>query len=336
MKLMIHVRPLCLALIGLLPLAPGCADRTGDARDHPVRLLELEDRIRIEVEGRLFSEYVFRGAPKPYLYPVMAADGTSFTRDWPMRDRPGESQDHPHHRSIWFGHGLVNGHDFWMEKEGTGKIVHESLDTLEDGAQGVIHATNRWESSDGTVICTDERIIRVHGAPDVPLLDFEITLHASHGPLVFGDTEEGSMAIRVHEDMPVAPKRDGETVPGTGRIVNSNGIEGIPAWGKRAAWCDYSGPVDGRVIGVAIFDHPSNPRHPTWWHVRPYGLFAANPFGRHDFEDLEDETIGNLAVPEGGSVTFRYRFYFHFGDERAGRVAEQYRAYAGGTPVSGG
>jgi len=35
----------------------------------------------------------------------------------------------------------------------------------------------------------------------------------------------------------------------------------------------------GKTVGIAVFDHPSNPRHPTTWHVRDYGLFAANPLG---------------------------------------------------------
>jgi hypothetical protein len=48
-----------------------------------------------------------------------------------------------------------------------------------------------------------------------------------------------------------------------------------------------------------MFDHPQNPRHPTWWHVRDYGLFAANPFGKHDFEKLSDKEAGNLKLPAG-------------------------------------
>jgi len=101
--------------------------------------------------------------------------------------------------------------------------------------------------------------------------------------------------------------------------------------GKRADWCDYYGPVvtegkDPGILGLAIFDHPSNPRHPTTWHVRDYGLFAANPFGLHEFEKAPAEA-GNLTIPAGQSVTFRYRFYYHRGDEKEGRVAEHYHAY---------
>lgn len=115
---------------------------------------------------------------------------------------------------------------------------------------------------------------------------------------------------------------------GKGHFVNAEGHrDEKDAWGKRAAWCDYYGPLDGQVVGVAIFDHPQNPRHPTWWHVRAYGLFAANPFGIHDFEKKPAGT-GNLNVKAGDSVTFRYRFYFHKGDDKQAKVAELYREYA--------
>jgi hypothetical protein len=80
-----------------------------------------------------------------------------------------------------------------------------------------------------------------------------------------------------------------------------------------------------------MFDHPQNPCHPTWWHVRDYGLFAANPFGKHDFEKLADASAGNLVVPSGQSVTFRYRFYFHKGDEQKAKVADHYEAYTKST-----
>ena len=103
-------------------------------------------------------------------------------------------------------------------------------------------------------------------------------------------------------------------------------MEGDKTWGKRAEWCDYSGPVNGKTVGIAIFDHPSNPKHPTWWHVRDYGLFAANPFGVHDFEKKEAGT-GNVTIAAGKSVTFKYRFYLHEGDEKQARVADRYQEY---------
>ena len=161
-------------------------------------------------------------------------------------------------------------------------------------------------------------------------MDWEITLHASNGQVTFGDTKEGSMAIRLNPSMQLmttkAMKSRGETAKG--HIINSEGVTDGKTWGKRAAWCDYYGPVKGEVVGIAIFDHPSNPRHPTWWHVRDYGLFAVNPFGIHDFEKKPAGT-GDFVIPAGQSATFKYRFYFHKGDEKQGKVAEHFRDYAG-------
>ena len=135
------------------------------------------------------------------------------------------------------------------------------------------------------------------------------------------------MAIRLAETMRLTPNKHNAGKAG-GHIVQSTGVRDQATWGKKAVWCDYHGPVDGKTLGVAIFDHPSNPRHPTWWHVRDYGLFAANPFGVHDFEKKPAGT-GDLKVPAGQSVTFKYRFYIHEGDEQQSKVAQRYEEYAG-------
>ncbi len=70
-----------------------------------------------------------------------------------------------------------------------------------------------------------------------------------------------------------------------------------------------------------------NPRHPTWWRVRDYVLFAANPFGLHDFEKKSKDK-GDLVVPAGKSVTFRYRLLLQEGDEKQGEVQKYYDKFA--------
>ena len=118
---------------------------------------------------------------------------------------------------------------------------------------------------------------------------------------------------------------------GTGHIVTAKGDRDAAAWGKRADWCDYHAEHNGKTYGVAMFDHPENLRHPTWWMARDYGLFGANPFGWHDYENLKDQPhIGDYTIPAGGSLTLRYRFYFHLGDEKAANVDAQYAEYAAG------
>ena len=289
-----------------------------------VRITPLEDRLRVEIDGALFTQYFFKDVPRPYCYPVMGPGESPMTRHWPMEQAPNEEHDHPHHRSFWFAHGSINGQDFWSEEKDFGKTVHVEFTEIKSGkSSGTIRSRNRWVAHDGTVVCTDDRLLRIYEptSPDERVVDFEITLHASQGELTFGDTKEGTMALRLAETL----RLTGPT--GSGHIVNSEGVRDGATWGKRAAWCDYYGPVNGKTVGVAIFDHPSNPRHPTWWHVRDYGLFAANPFGEHDFEKLSNKSAGNLVVPAGKDLTFRYRFYFHAGDELQAHVAEKYQHY---------
>ena len=312
---------------------PAATSSGAPTPDH-VSLTRSADRIRIEIGSRLFSEYLFFSGSKPCLYPILDADGTRYTRDWPLRDDTTEARDHDWHRSVWFGHGLVNGHDLWrvLPDQKTGTIQHDGVVETRDGPTGLLRVRHRWLSGAGQVLGTDETTIRIHRVAEGTFLDHEIVIRASHGPLVLGDTEEGALAVRVNEALRVIHGKGKEKRPGTGHIVNAAGDRDGAAWGKRAPWCDYSGALpDGRVIGVAIFDHPKNPSYPTWWHVRDYGLFAANPFGQHDFEKLKNQPdAGNITVPAGGELTLRHRLFFHRGDEIAARVSEYHRAYAAG------
>lgn len=332
------------------------------AADNPaatgVNIVRLPDRVRVEVNGELFTEYWFRMNQHPalmtdrsgnvttnptrhvYFYPIIGPGGVNMTRSWPIRnDVAGEDKDHPHHRSLWFSHGAVNGIDFWGEASKSGRIQHDQFVELKSGKdEGVIRSTCNWVAPDGRVVCTDERTFRVYNRPkNERLFDFEVTVKAPPDrDVLFGDTKEGTMAMRVNEQLRVS---HGRGKPGTGHIVMSTGVrdDAPPAkgetmtWGKRAEWCDYWGQIDGKTVGVAIFDHPSNPVHPTPWHVRDYGLFAANPFGIHDFEKKPPGT-GNMNIPAGKSVTFKYRFYIHEGDEQQAKVAEHYKEYVSAIP----
>jgi len=307
--------------------------RTGSgATSSGVKLTEKDDRVTVEVNGKLFTEYRFKEPQRPFFYPIVGPTGAPVIRHWPVAEGSSdEEHDHPHHKSLWYTHGSVNGIDFWSD--GKGKIVHDKFVQVTSGPKvGVIVSQNNWVAPDGTLICTDTRTHRFYNTPDGQIMDFEVALHASQGEVKMGDTKEGSMAIRLNPTMQLAPtkamKARGVTTTG-GHIINSEGVTDGETWGKRAAWCDYHGPVNGEIVGVAIFDHPSNPRHPTWWHVRDYGLFAVNPFGIHDFEKKPAGT-GDLVIPAGQTMTFKYRFYFHKGDEKQGKVAERYAEYTAG------
>ena len=297
---------------------------TGQKSASGVKITEGEKTLRVDINGKLFTEYCFNDVPRPYFYPVIGPTGEPVNRHWPMKEGKDEAQDHVHHKSLWYTHGEINGQDFWGEGSRSGKVVHDKFLKVASGQnRGIIQSQNKYVARDGKVICTDTRTHRFYNTKDGQIMDFEIKFHASEGKVVLGDTKEGSMAIRLAPTMRLKGK------VAKGHILNSEGQKDGQTWGKRAAWCDYYGPVEGKIVGVAIFDHPKNPKHPTWWHVRDYGLFAANPFGQHDFERKE-QGVGNITIPAGESLAFKYRFYFHKGDTNQADVAKHYSEYASG------
>lgn len=302
-------------------------------------LQALEDRYRIEIEGKLFTEYIFKGVPVPILYPVHGASGVPMTRNYPMKKGvANEATDHVHHRSLWFTHGAVNGHDFWA---GKGRIVQEKISGSHGGNVVIIIANNKWVVDQGggkkgaakveEVVCRDTRTIALHVQTEGRFIDYEVKIHASEGDLLFGDTKEGTMAIRLTPSLRLKGK------VAKGNVETSEGMTGKRAWGKRAKWIDYWGPVPsgkgprGRkpeeIVGVAMFDHPRNHGHPCRWHARDYGLFAANPWGIHHFEGAPKGT-GDMKLEKGETITLRYRFYFHAGNTDQAKVAEQYAKFA--------
>ena len=155
---------------------------------------------------------------------------------------------------------------------------------------------------------------------DVRWIDFQVKVTATNGKAVFGDTKEGSFGIRVAGSMRVELETGG-------KIVTSEGLVDSDAWGKRASWVDYSGPVEGEMLGVAILNHPRSLRYPTYWHVRTYGLFAANPFGLHDFLKSKDED-GALTLEKGESFLMFYRVILHKGGPEEAQIAEAFKRYA--------
>ena len=289
-----------------------------------VVLARYDDRVAVTVDGEEFTSYRFTGHDKPILFPLRAPGGIPLTRSWPIeKGVAGEPEDHPHHESLWFTHGSVNGHDFWAPRaHGAGPVgpiphvEHLSIDRCESGERAILATTSRWVDPDGKPVLTEHRTMVF--AADEAARSIEVTLElvADSGPVTFGDTKEGSFALRVRPQL--QPKDSNGSQGASGRLVNSEGLVDGAAWGKRARWVDYSGTVDGKAYGIAMLDHPLNLRHPTWWHAREYGLSGANPFGIHDFAG-EPEGAGNSTIPEGETLVLRYLVVFHTGNaEEAG------------------
>jgi len=284
------------------------------------------------LEGKPIAEYIVDRANKPFLWGIIGPTGKAMTRAFPLADVPGETTDHVHQRGLTFGHQGVGGFDTWAEAatyldkpafaeqlSKLGAIRHVGYRTLAGGTTAVIHARSEICDAGNKPLLAEERRMTFSAAPSQRIIDVDIELVAAHGPVDLADMKDAGVYIRVPDSMAVDRKQGGA-------IVNSAGQRDADAWSKRATWVDYHGPVDGEHLGIAILNHPSSFRHPTPWHVRTYGLFCANPFGRQQMDPAAES--GAVSLAAGERISLRHRFIFHVGDERQGGVAAAYEAYA--------
>lgn len=257
-------------------------------------VIQLED-------GPVFAKLWVQGTRVPYLWPLMGPSGDSLTRAFPMeKGVEHEATDHPHHRSFWFTHGSVNGHDFWHDPSCRIELAADPKVTRHEtaGFEIEVELSLVWRAPLGQRLLQERRIYRFASRSHERLVECESTLTAVED-VVFGDTKEGSFALRLRPEL----RLKGEVAAGT--ILNSAGQTGGDCWGQRAAWVSYEAPLGARRVGVAVMDHSGNLRHPTWWHARDYGLVGANPFGIHDFENKPKGT-GDFPLEKGKVLTLKY------------------------------
>lgn len=293
-----------------------------------VKLTQAPDRIRIEIDGKHFSDYMISADnPKPFLHPLRTAGGKQITRSFPMDLVEGEKRDHPHHRGLWFSHGDVNGWDFWANEKsqkgvgkGKGEIKVIKVKDLKSGKKsGSIVTLQDWIDGTGKRIVSEARTMTFYSETDGNrTMDFDIVLTAVE-EAVFGDTKEGVFAMRL------ARALEEES---TGTMVNADGGEKEKnVWGKRSPWVDYSGTLDGEKVGVVILDHPMSFKHPTYWHSRAYGLFASNIFGVRDFT-RDKAANGAVTLKPGETMRFRFRVIIHPGDAKSFDPASAWKKFA--------
>ncbi len=295
-------------------------------------------RVDITIDGQAFTSYIWpETLKKPVLYPIVDADGVTVTRGWPIAPRPGERTDHPHHDGLWFNYSNVNGFDFWNNSTAIpaarapkmGTIVLDKIVAARSGAKrGELESRSTWiDGNRHAILAEDTKYIFQH-AGTTRSIDLTVTLTALDH-VVFNDDKDGLLGLRVARWLE-SPEEKGGTftdangvatkvaaaasVPGvappTGEYLTSEGVQGEAAWSTRGRWCSLTGhDSDGHVATIAIFDHPGNVDYPTYWHARGYGLFAANPLGRHAF-DRSQPPLG-YTLEKGQKTTFRYRIVFY-------------------------
>lgn len=263
------------------------------AMEGGVELIQGENKVEVLVNGQLFTAYQYDPAiAKPYLGPICHADGTQFTR------LDLTAQEHPHQRSVICAVGDVNGVDFWNEYGNFGYERHQKITEMISGpAFGRIAAEIHWEDKNGAKFLREERRYTFYPQSEkCRYVDLEITFFADYGPVTFGPTKEaGPLGIRVAEFI---------RADKGGCMLNSYGARGeAECWSKSAQYCQYEGRQNGKTYGIAAFDNETNERYPTAWHIRDYGLFAANNL----------YFKGGLEIPQGEKLTYTFRLAFYEG-----------------------
>lgn len=311
---------------------------------------EASNRVDVLVDGQPFTSYIWPDTlKKPVLYPLRAADGTVITRGWPMDPRPGERTDHPHHVGFWFNYENVNGVDFWNnstalkpeQQAKMGRIEHRRIVKTSNGAhRGELDVEADWIMPGQKPILREDTDFIFRTAPGVRIIDRITTLTALDKPVLFKDSKDGLIGLRVRRELE-QPETDAVTYTDssgratTVKAMSTNGVTGLyrssegktgdAVWGTRGRWTMLTGVVDQKDITLVMLDHPGNPGFPTYWHARGYGLFAANPLGEAAFSKGKEQL--NFNLQPGKSATFRYRLLILDAKATPQQVEARYRQF---------
>lgn len=252
--------------------------------------------------------------PRPFFYPFTGPSGRPLTR----MGHPG-APNHDHHRSIWFAHQKVQGIDFWSDPH-PATIRQLGWLAYQDGDdEAVMAAQLDWrDGHDPQPLLTQQLIAAIRPGPDHETsVELQSTFTPAAQSLEFGKTNFGFLAVRVAKSI--------SAHFGDGRLTDSEGRSGEPAiFGQRAKWMDYSGSLQPDVIeGITYFDHPSNPGHPTHWHVRSDGWMGAAVC-------LAEPVLTRQPAP----LRLRYELHAHRGGANPDRAARSFAEFAARPPLA--
>ena len=265
-------------------------------------------QVAFEIGGAEIARYHYDASyHRPFVFPLIGPAGRGLTR----LTHPHDPDGHGHHLSIWISHRDVNGANFW--ENGAARILHQAIEKLEDGPDAAaVVVRNVWRDGDGQALLNEQRTIRLHALPkNERFLDLIIQLTPAASPVNFAKTPFGFLGVRVAKTMSVHD--------GGGTIRNSEGgvNEEQVLW-KRARWIDYAGRVTPHdVNGLALFDHPQNPRFPTYFHVRNDGWVGASFCYDEPYQ-----------LNAGETLTLRYRLYAHAAAANPDTIDQQWQRFA--------
>ncbi|HEY7088213.1 MAG TPA: PmoA family protein [Tepidisphaeraceae bacterium] len=290
------------------------------AADPAIQIVQGQDKLEITIDGKPFTTYHFVPTSddpewhRPYFFPVLSADGVELTADRDRETMGQEKREHPWHRSVWIGHGDINGIDHWTHPR-SGKKLQRHVQFSRIDKDSFVEEL-AWEGTEpNKPVLTELRTVRFVAYDDGARgIDVTSQFTATSGDAVFkvkplnvSGVEAGWLAARVSGQISASKES---------QITSSAGAAGEKeAREKPANWCDYSGPIGGKVYGVAEFDSPGNPGNPAPFHVREFGLLTQ--IGVHDW-----------TLKSGESQSIRHMLLFHSGDAKSAKLDERFAEFA--------
>ncbi|MBE7177650.1 MAG: PmoA family protein [Mucilaginibacter polytrichastri] len=311
------------------------------AQDIRVKKNPGENSISVSAGGKPFTQFFYPDSlEKPVLYPIYAPDGELITRGFPIKPRPNEQVDHPHHLGLWLNYESVNGLDFWNnsyaipkeKKAHYGWIRTTAVTKTSGGKTGTIAYTANWQDIRKKVLMEEKTDLQFSVVKKAYVIDRTTTLTAKQD-VSMPDIKDGMLGLRVTRELELPSDEEREYRDDKGNVtkikasndktlsgnyLSSEGIQGDSVWSTRGRWCLLYGKKGADSLSVAIIDHPKNVGYPTYWHARGYGLFAANPLGQKIFS--KDRETLNFHLKKGESVTFRYRVVIASGANRLSKT----------------
>ena len=255
---------------------------------------------------------------KPFFHPVALPGRASLTWQSPP--------DHPWHYGLWFSWKYINHVNYW-----------------EQDKQGQSQGTTEWRQVSATPFSNHSARLQMDLAyrpkPSAePVLTENRTITIS-APASDGAYTMDWVMVFTANRQDVRLDRTPQTRQGTNVIPG--GYAGLSArlarsltnvhlaataaqgssqnhrYGYEAPASDFNGQISGAEMGLAILDHPTNPRAPTRWYVI---TDPSVPFWYINAAWLQLEPYD---LPAGRSFTLRYRVIVHPDRWEAPRLQEE-------------
>jgi type 1 glutamine amidotransferase len=285
---------------------------------------ELEEGKSVSLHGAGGVLWRFRFDPMldaAYFHPLNTVDGQTLTWDAPP--------DHVWHHGLWFSWKFINKVNYWEIDPKIGRPPGQTtwknveVENRPDGSATITMDLNYRPAGVSDPVMTEERTIDV-ARPDAEggyFIDWTCVFTAV-GDVVLDRTPlpgepEGQvwggysgLSMRLAKDVV-----ERQVVSSDGPVLE---FQDDRYRGKHAAM-DYSGILDGRAIGMAILDHPDNPRSPTPWYVIRSAEMS--------FFSPAVICYGPMTLPAGRRLSLRYRVFVHSGRWDAGRLLTEARRF---------